>query len=102
ENSSSLAVIFGMIGMSFFGALISFLKKKPDNSGKIEFLSEKLGAILLISISSSLITYLSLQGGISLVTIGDAKLNPYLILCICFAASVYSEEIWLKAKTYFS
>jgi len=103
ENSSSLVVILGMIGMSFFGAVISYLRKTPDNTAKIEFITDKLGSIALISVSSSIITYLSLQGGLSLVTTGGgANLNPYLILCVCFAASVYSEEIWLKAKNLFN
>lgn len=101
KNSSSLVVILGMLGVSFMGAIVNLLRKNTGTPFTIEMITDKLFSILLISVASSLITYLSLQGGISIATIGsDAKLNPYLILFVCFTASVYSEEIWLKIKTW--
>jgi hypothetical protein len=101
KDSSSLVVIIGMLGMSFLGAIINSYRKNAKAGLRIKIISDNLFTILLISISSSLITYLSLQGGVTLITLGsDAKLNPYLILCVCFAAAVYSEEIWQKVKNW--
>jgi hypothetical protein len=101
KNSSSLVVILGMLGVSFMGAIVNLLRKNTGTPFTIEMITDKLFSILLISVASSLITYLSLQGGISIATVGsDAKLNPYLILFVCFTASVYSEDIWLKIKTW--
>lgn len=102
KNSSSLVVILGMLGMSFMGAIVNLLRRNTEGGFRVEIITDKLFHILVISIASSLITYLSLQGGITLITLGsDTKLNPYLILFVCFAASVYSEEIWIKVKTWF-
>jgi hypothetical protein len=103
KNSSGLVVILGMLGMSFIGAVVSLLRRNLESSFRIEIITDKLFYIVIISIASSLITYLSLQGGITLITLGsDAKLNPYLILFVCFASSVYSEELWLKVKSWFA
>ena len=99
KNSSSLVVVLGMLGMSFFGAVISLIRKNPLTNFNAEIVIDRLLSILLVSVASSLITYLSLQGGVTLITVGnDTKLNPYLILCICFASSVFSEEIWVRVK----
>jgi predicted metal-dependent hydrolase len=97
-NSSSLVIILGMLGVGFFGAIISVIRK-DEEINKLQVVSNQLFFIIISSLATSVITYLSLQGGITLITIGsDVTLNPYFILFVCFAAAVFSEKIWEKVK----
>ncbi|MDX1936772.1 MAG: hypothetical protein SFU21_06635 [Flavihumibacter sp.] len=99
-NSSSIVIILGMLGVGFFGAIISLIRKNEDVN-KLEMVSNQIFFLIVSSLATSVITYLSLQGGITLITLGnDVTLNPYFILFVCFAASVFSEQIWEKVKNW--
>lgn len=102
-NSSAIVIILGMLGVGFFGAVISLIRKNPDADNKLELVSKEIFTLVLVSVAASLITYLSLQGGITLITVGsNVNLNPYFILFVCFAASVFSEEIWTTVRNKIS
>lgn len=98
KNSASVVIILGMIGVGFFGAIISLIRKN-ENANNLEAVSSQIFFLIVSSLATSIITYLSLQGGVSFITVGkDVTLNPYFILFICFGASVFSEQIWEKVK----
>ena len=97
-NSASIVIILGMLGVGFLGAIISLIRKN-EQANKLEMVSNQIFFLIVSSLATSIITYLSLQGGITLITVGkDVTLNPYFILFVCFAASVFSEQIWQKVK----
>lgn len=44
--------------------------------------------------------YLSIKGGLSLITTSNSdKINPCVILFVCFISAVFSDNIWEWAKT---
>lgn len=106
ERSQNLAIITGLLGFALFGSVIGAF-------GKINFKTladdDKLteGGIyydiivyLVKGFSAALVAYLSIKGGLSLITTNNTdKVNPYLILFLCFISAVFSDNIWEWAKT---
>lgn len=98
KNSASIVIILGMVGVGFFGAIISLIRKS-DGVNNLQVVSSQLFFLVVSSLATSIITYLSLQGGVTFITVGkEVTLNPYFILFICFGAAVFSEQIWEKVK----
>lgn len=101
DESQTLALIIGLIGFGLLGAIIgTFSRANAETSltEKATIISSIFNTIIK-SFSASIVTYLSIKGGLSIVTANaDNSANPYFVLFLCFLASVFSEEIWLWAK----
>jgi hypothetical protein len=101
DESQTLALILGLIGFGLLGAIIGTFSRSnaaPDLTSRANVINSIFTTIVK-SFSASVVTYLSIRGGLSIITNnGDNSANPYFILFVCFIASVYSEEIWEWAK----
>ncbi|HUR65996.1 MAG TPA: hypothetical protein VMZ03_06565, partial [Chitinophagaceae bacterium] len=101
DESQTLAVILGLIGLGLLGAVIgtfSRFKAEPDATQR-KIIADSLFSTIIKSFSASVVSYLSIKGGLSIISDNnDTDPNPYFILFVCFIASVYSEEIWQWAR----
>jgi hypothetical protein len=106
NDSQFMAIFLGVIGLSFFSSTLAALNREKISlnlykSGSSSEFFNDLGFALLKGFSASVVAYLSLKGGISLITNGSATntpLNPYFVLFVCFVAAFYSDDIWELAK----
>jgi hypothetical protein len=101
DESQTLAVMLGLIGLGLLGAVIGtfsrYVSSKEENTRFT--IANGLFSTIIKSFSASVISYLSIKGGLSIVSDNnDTNPNPYFILFVCFIAAVYSEEIWEWAK----
>lgn len=106
ERSQNLAIITGLFGFALFGSVIrasnkinfrSLSREDIPTDGGISY---EIIVFLVKGFSAALVVYLSLKGGLSLITTTNTdKVNPYLILFLCFISAVFSDSIWLWAKT---
>jgi hypothetical protein len=101
DESQTLAVILGLIGFGLLGAVIgtfSRVSTEPDISQRV-IIIQSLFSTIIKSFSASVLSYLSIKGGLSIVSDNnDTNPNAYFILFVCFIGSVFSEEIWQWAK----
>ncbi|TCL69828.1 hypothetical protein [Rhizobium sp. BK251] len=98
-ENSELALITGLLGFGFFGALAtSFIKEFAGTPGP-EF--PKLGFIVpafIRGISAAVLVFLLAKGGTAVLTTDDVTLNAYAIFFACFVAAVFSEDVWDWAR----
>lgn len=99
SESQEMVLITGMLGFGLLGAGISAIyRKRKFNDENFESTNF---SILLGSISSSVVIYLAVKGGISVFSKGgDIEINYYSILLLCLIGSVYSEIVWERASNY--
>jgi hypothetical protein len=98
-ESPELALIVGLLGFGFFGALAtSFIREFTGMPGKE---LPPIGLILralIRGISAAILVFLLAKGGVAIFTKGDATPNAYAIFFACFVAAVFSEDVWLWAR----
>lgn len=101
DESQTLALIIGLIGFGLLGAIIGTFSRAnaETNITSKSIIINSIFTTIIKSFSASMISYLSIKGGLSILTSNtENNANPYFILFVCFLASVYSEEIWQWAK----
>ena len=101
DESQTLAILVGLIGFGLLGAVIGTFGRSsnaPDLTTRTEIINN-IYTTIIKSFSASILTYLSIKGGISVLTSNaENYTNPYFVLFVCFIAAVYSEDIWMWAK----
>jgi hypothetical protein len=98
-ESPELALIVGLLGFGFFGALAtSFIREFRGTPGNelppIGFIMPAL----IRGIGAAVLVFLLAKGGAAIFTKGDATPNAYAIFFACFVAAVFSEDVWLWAR----
>ncbi|WP_443939643.1 hypothetical protein [Pedobacter sp. MW01-1-1] len=106
EQSQNLVIIIGLFGFALFGSVLgafskpSFANVNPEGERTDGLIYYEIIVVLVRGFSAALVVYLSIKGGLSLVTTTNSdKINPYVILFICFISAVFSDTIWEWAKT---
>jgi hypothetical protein len=98
-ESPELALIVGLLGFGFFGALAtSFIREFRGTPGNE---LPPLGFImpaLIRGIGAAVLVFLLAKGGAAIFTKGDATPNAYAIFFACFVAAVFSDDVWLWAR----
>jgi len=105
-QSQNIAIIIGLVGFALFGAVLGAFSKPGFNNVNIDnirtdgLIYYEILVVLVRGFSAALVVYLSLKGGLSLITTTSSdKINPYVILFLCFISAVFSDNIWEWAKT---
>jgi hypothetical protein len=99
-ESSDLALIIGLLGFGFFGALAtSFIRQFAQTPGAALPSSGWIVPALVRGVAAAILVFLAVQGGIAVFTQTGGALspNPYAVFLACFVAAVYSEEVWAAA-----
>lgn len=106
ERSQNLIIIIGLLGFALFGAVVgaankpNFTNVTPDKTRSDDSIYFDIIVTLVKGFSASLVVYLSIKGGFSLITTTNSDtVNPYLILFLCFISAVFSDSIWDWART---
>jgi hypothetical protein len=99
-ESPELALIIGLLGFGFFGALAaSFIREfagMPSN--ELPAIGFILPA-LIRGVGAAILVFLLAKGGTAILTTGDASPNAYAIFFACFVAAVFSEDVWSWARS---
>jgi hypothetical protein len=110
-RSLSLALIVGMFGFGLLGAISSsYIRVNIRRAGTPDKFEKKgkkvttedvlddldLRSLLITGITAAIIIFLSVKGALVVLTASEsaANINPYVLFFICFAASLYNEEVW--------
>jgi hypothetical protein len=98
-ESPELALIVGLLGFGFFGALAtSFIREFRGTPGnELPSISFIMPA-LIRGIGAAVLVFLLAKGGAAIFTKGDATPNAYAIFFACFVAAVFSDDVWLWAR----
>ncbi|TWF52085.1 hypothetical protein [Neorhizobium alkalisoli] len=98
-ENQELALITGLLGFGFFGALAASFIRQYANRRDAEFpsLSFVIPAFIR-GIGAAVLVFLLAKGGTAVFTKGDAPLNAYAIFFACFVAAVFSEDVWIWAR----
>ncbi|WP_316851623.1 hypothetical protein [Pedobacter agri] len=104
ERSQDLIIIIGLLGFALFGSVVGATSKPSFNDiTRIEDRGDgfyNMVVVLVRGFSAAIVVYLSIKGGLSLITTSNSdKINPYVILFVCFISAVFSDNIWEWAKT---
>jgi hypothetical protein len=99
-ESPELALIIGLLGFGFLGALAaSFIREfagTPRNElPAIDFIFPAL----IRGVGAAILVFLLAKGGTAILTRGDASPNAYAIFFACFVAAVFSEDVWSWARS---
>jgi hypothetical protein len=99
-ESPELALIIGLLGFGFFGALAaSFIREFAGTKG---YELPSIGFIvpaLIRGVGAAILVFLLAKGGTAIFTRGDATPNAYAIFFACFVAAVFSEDVWAWARS---
>jgi len=101
SESQNIAIITGLIGFAIFGSVLEAFSRDGfsvgtnfSDGGLTLKMYYDLMVVLVRGFAASVVIYLSIKGGMSLITNSTAnQLNPYVILFVCFIAAVYSDDI---------
>lgn len=99
-ESQELALIVGLLGFGFFGALAaSFIKEFAGTPGNELPAVGFILPALVRGVGAAILVFLVAKGGTAILTRGDAQPNAYAIFVACFVAAVFSEDVWSWART---
>jgi hypothetical protein len=100
-KSLALALITGMLGFGLFGAAISsFVREQPvDDAGKRVVRS--IANIVVKGMSAAVVIFLAVEGGLAVFTVGSGEPNAYVLFFTCLVGSVFSEDVWIRARKKF-
>jgi len=98
-ESPELALIIGLLGFGFFGALAtSFIREFVGTTDKELPSVGFIVPALIRGIGAAILVFLLAMGGTAILTRGDATPNAYAIFFACFVAAVFSDDVWLWAR----
>jgi hypothetical protein len=98
-ESTELALIIGLLGFGFFGALAaSFVREFSQTPGHVLPSVGFIIPALIRGVGAAILVFLLAKGGTAIFTRGDASPNAYAIFFACFIAAVFSEDVWSWAR----
>ncbi len=105
-ESLSLAIIVGLFGFGLLGSIgSSYIRRRikdvRDEDEDEALILSDLKGILINGISAAIVIFLSAKGAIVIFSTGGNDLNPYVLFFGCFMASIFSEDVWLRARKKF-
>jgi hypothetical protein len=100
-ESRNLALIPGLLGFGFFGALArAFIQEFAAASGNELPAASFIVRALVSGVAAAVLVFLAVVGGIAMFTQSgpDPHPNPYDVFLACFIAAVFSEDVWKWAR----
>ena len=94
-ESPELALIIGLLGFGFFGALAASFIREFAGTPRNEL--PAIGFILpalIRGVGAAILVFLLAKGGTAILPTGDASPNAYAIFFACFVAAVFSKDVW--------
>lgn len=100
-ESRDLALITGLLGFGFFGALAaSFIRQAAATPGQSLPPPGWIIPALIRGVAAAVLVFLAVVGGLAVFTQAgpEPSPNPYAVFFTCFIAAVFSEDVWLWAR----
>ncbi|WP_270934413.1 hypothetical protein [Falsiroseomonas oryzae] len=98
-QSRDLALITGLLGFGFFGAMsTTFIRQIAAGGGQPVTPAAWIVPALIRGIAAAMLVFLAVLGGISVFTQANPPLNAYAVFLSCFIAAVFSEDVWDWAR----
>lgn len=100
-ESVELALIVGLLGFGFFGAIsTSFIREFASTAGNTLPPSGWIVPALIRGIAAAMLVFLVVVGGIAVFAQSNPqpKPNAYAVFLACFIAAVFSEDVWEWAR----
>jgi hypothetical protein len=99
-DSLPLTVIVGMIGFGLLGSVISTFVRERSVRKEVGPPVTDLMAVMIRGFCAAIVVYLSVEGGLGILSRATTDINPYVTLFACFVSAVYSEVIWARVADY--
>lgn len=98
-QSQALALITGMLGFGLLGSVIArYVRGMKLEDG----LSGEVVVVVIRGLSAAIVVFLSVKGGLAIVSTADAEPNAYVLFFTCLVGAVYSEDVWEWARRSFN
>ena len=99
-ESPELALIIGLLGFGFLGALAaSFIREFAVTARNELPAIDFIFPALIRGVGAAILVFLLAKGGTAILTKGDSSPNAYAIFFACFVAAVFSEDVWSWARS---
>jgi hypothetical protein len=96
-ESRDLALIVGLLGFGFFGALAtSFIRQTRSSASFAD--TALIVPALVRGVAAAILIFLAVVGGLAVFTRSDPEPNAYAVFLACFIAAVFSEDVWEWAQ----
>jgi hypothetical protein len=96
-ESRDLALIVGLLGFGFFGALAtSFIRQARSTTPFAD--TALIVPALVRGVAAAILIFLAVVGGLAVFTRSDPEPNAYAVFLACFIAAVFSEDVWEWAQ----
>jgi hypothetical protein len=102
-ESRDLALITGLLGFGFFGALAaSFIRQTAAQPGQVLPPAGWILPALIRGVAAAVLVFLAVVGGLAVFTQAgpEPAPNPYAVFFACFIAAVFSEDVWKWAREH--
>lgn len=98
-QSRDLALITGLLGFGFFGAIsTTFIRQIAASGGGPIAASAWIVPALIRGVAAAMLVFLAVLGGISVFAESNPPVNAYAVFLACFIAAVFSEDVWEWAR----
>ena len=115
SDSLYVVLLVGMLGFGLLGAGLSRIVRRrleletdahttaAHNGLAIadQSLVEDVPAVVFQGLGATLVVYLAALGGVGAISSQAPDLDPYVLMLSCFAASVFSEDVWRRTRDWF-
>jgi TCP family transcription factor len=96
-DSRAIATIIGMIGFGLLGATLSrMIRKSESQEGQLAGLESFF--VVAGGVTAALVVYL---GSYAVLGEQGSESNPYVVFVTCLVGAVFSEDIWIWARSKF-
>ena len=96
-ESRALALIVGLLGFGFFGALAaSFIR--DARAGRTLGSADIVVPAMIRGVAAAVLIFLATFGGVAVFSRAEPEPNAYAVFFACFIAAVFSEDVWAWAQ----
>jgi hypothetical protein len=103
-RSLPLTLLTGTVGFGLLGAVVAAMLRRFRSRNLLERQHEDgyLFAVVVRGFSAAIVVYLGVQGGIAAFGEGRGDPDSHILLFTCFAAAVFSEDVWSWVQSQLS
>lgn len=97
-RSHPLTLVCGMLGFGLLGTATSSFVRQQHKRKAGEPLVNDLPSVVVRGVSAAVILFLTVEGGLAVLTTGTEQPNAYVLFFLCIVGAVFSEDVWEWAR----
>jgi hypothetical protein len=97
-----VVIIVGLVGFSLLGATVSRAVRTPQTDPNVpsaRLSLDDLVTVIAVGTTSAVVVFLAAYGGLAVLGGSTGDPNPYVLFATCLIGAVYSEDVWIWART---